>query len=354
MEDRPLRAEGGEIDSMAQIKRDIIVVGASAGGVQALQRLVGGFSADLPAAIFVVLHLWPGRESYLASILERSTALKVAEAQDGAPIEHGRIYVARTDFHLFVERERMLVLRGPQENRARPAINPLFRSAAMAYGRRVIGVLLTGMLDDGVAGLWAIKQCGGVAVVQSDAEFPQMPEAAIDNVAVDHHVPLTEIAPLVNRLVHEPVDAIDAVTTPEVVRTEHESAKMKTVGIDLDHVGKRTVFTCPECAGPLWELDEGELHYRCHVGHAYSGEILAAAQETNIEGSLWSAVRALKESAELDRRLAERSAEHGLADAATAHRKNAKEKVVQVEQLQHFLATRRTVVVPKLQKSRRD
>lgn len=322
---------------MADNGRNIIVVGTSAGGVAALRQLVGTLRADLPAAVCIVMHLWPETKSFLPEILQRATSLPVSEASHDAPLEHGRIYVAPTDRHLFVETDRLLVLRGPKENRTRPAINPLFRSAALAHGARVIGVILTGLLDDGAAGLWAVKRCGGVTIVQSDAEFPDMPEAARESTTVDHCVPLREIGPLLDRLAREPAGA-PASGGPGPIQLNDEKAKMEDSAIALDRIGRRSWFSCPECSGALWEVEEGRLHYRCHVGHAYSAEILHAAQEANIEQALWIALRALKESAALDERLALRSAEHNLPQAADAHRRNGAEKRMQAEQLQRFLA----------------
>lgn len=323
---------------MPEFTRDIVVIGASAGGVPALQQLVSGLPADLPASVFVVLHIWPGSESHLASILSRAGPLPAAHATNGEPIRRGKIYVAPSDLHLFVEQDRVLVLRGPKENRFRPAINPLFRSAAAAYRSRVIGVVLTGVLDDGAAGLWAIKQCGGITMVQSDPQFDQMPRAALDNVKVDHHVPLAEMPRLLNERTREKVSLNGERAIPEIIKVNNESAKMKTDGFFLDDVGRRTLFTCPECNGALWEVDEGQhLHFRCHVGHAYSEDVLGAAQNSTIESSLWSALRALKESAALDERLAERSRQHGLGAAAEAHKGNADQKFAQADQLQSFL-----------------
>lgn len=324
---------------MTHTGRDIIVVGASAGGVPALQQLLGSLPSDLPAAIFIVLHVWSETKTMLPAILKRVSRLPVHEAVDGDPIERSRIYVAPSDRHLFVERERMLVLRGPKENRARPAINPLFRSAALAYRQRVVGVILTGTLDDGAAGLWAVKRCGGVAVVQSDAQFPYMPKAAMDGVEVDHQLPLAEIGPLLVRLSREPAPISEPEPpVPEIVRMNDEGAKMKELTVNLDKVGRRSLFSCPECNGALWELDEGTLQYRCHVGHAYSADVLHAAQHANIEQSLWTALRALKESAALDDRLAQRAGESGLDVAAAAYRQNGEEKLLRAAQLQGFLS----------------
>jgi two-component system, chemotaxis family, protein-glutamate methylesterase/glutaminase len=322
---------------MTQHNRDIIVVGASAGGVQALQRLVAALPGNLSAAIFVVLHVWPGSQSYLPAILSRAGPLPVSEAVNGAPIERGTITVAAADMHLMVENERVIVVRGPRENRARPAINPLFRSAAMAYRERVIGVILTGTLDDGAAGLWAIKQCGGLAIVQSDAAFDEMPRSAVENVQVDHHVPLVEIPVLLRRLTQEAVGTFPSSAVPEVIKANDEVTRMKPSGFNLDNIAPRSLFTCPECNGALWELETGGLQYRCHVGHAYSANALKQEQYHTIEQSLWSAVRALKESAALDERLAERSRQHNLDKAEEQHRNNASEKLVHVAHLQAFL-----------------
>ena len=231
------------------------------------------------------------------------------------------------------------VVRGPRENRARPAINPLFRSAAAAFRNRAMGVILTGTLDDGAAGLWAIKQCGGVAIVQSDAVFDQMPRSAMEGVAVDFPVPLDEIAPLLSRLSRESVETSILPPVPEMVILHDEKAKMKLDGFEVDRVGKRSLFSCPECNGALWEIEEGGPQFRCHVGHAYSSGALHGAQNINIEQALWTALRALKESAALDGRLAERAAENQLDRAEERYRQSAHAKMEQIANLQHFLAT---------------
>jgi two-component system chemotaxis response regulator CheB len=327
---------------MAQINRDIIVIGASAGGVEALQCLVGGFTPKLPASIFVVQHLWPKGESHLAPILERAGLLPVVTASEDAPIERGKIYVAPPDQHMMLAEGKVVVARSPHENRARPAINPLFRSAAHVYRQRVIGVILTGTLDDGAAGLWAVKGCGGVSVVQSDAAFGDMPRAACENVEIDHSVPLLEIAPLLNRLASETIDAAPAAAVPPVVQLSDEGAKMKTTDFNVDKIGRRSVLTCPECHGALWELDEGVLEHRCHVGHAYSAETLIQAQNAATEQALWGALRALKESAALDRRLADRSAGQKLPEAADAYLRSASAKIEQAAHLQEFLVVLHT------------
>lgn len=192
--------------------RDVVVVGASAGGVEALRELVHGLPADLPASVLVVRHVPPESQSALPRILARSGPLPAAHALDGEELRPARIYVAPADFHMLVEDGRIRLVRGPRENLHRPAVDPLFRSAAAAYGRRVVGVVLTGALDDGTAGLATIKRCGGVAVVQdpADATFSSMPASALRNVRVDHSVPLAGIAPLLDRLVREPLPDVPA------------------------------------------------------------------------------------------------------------------------------------------------
>jgi two-component system chemotaxis response regulator CheB len=250
--------------------------------------------------------------------------------------------VAPTDMHLMLEQGRTVVVRGPRENRARPAVNPLFRSAALAYGARVIGVILTGTLDDGAAGLWAIKQCGGIAVVQSDPEFDEMPRSAVENVPVDYHVPLNDIPALLRQLTRDRAESRPGQLVPELIRINDDAAKMKRTAFDLDDVAPRSLFTCPECNGALWEIENGGLQYRCHVGHAYSAKALGQEQDGTIEQSLWTALRALKESAALDERLADRSRQHHLDMAEEQHRQNASMKMEHVARLQNFLAQLQT------------
>lgn len=318
---------------------NIIVIGASAGGVEALQQIVATLPPDLPAAVFVVLHLGTAATSSLPAILGRAGAWPVAHGVDGAEIEPGKVYIAPPDFHLLVGPGKIALSRGPRENRFRPAIDPLFRSAAIHYRNRVIGVILTGMLGDGAAGLWAIKEGGGTAVVQSDAKFDPMPTYARENVDVDHYVPLAEIPPLLGRLLLSPVASASANPIPTVIRMHHEKIEMKTTTkIDWDRVGKRSVFSCPDCNGMLWELSEGKhLQYACHVGHSFTGSILSESKNLSVEHSLWSAVRALKEAAALQEHLAERSAQNGRTAAAKVHRKNATQKHEEAKLVQSIL-----------------
>ncbi len=297
-------------------ERDIIVVGASAGGVETLTTLVRGLPPDLPAAVFVVLHFPAHTTSLLPAILSRAGALPARHAEDGEEIVNGRIYIAPPDRHLLVERGVVRVTSGPRENGHRPAVDPLFRSAARAYARRVVGVVLSGTLDDGTAGLQAIKTCDGVAVVQdpADALFSGMPLSAIENVAVDQVLPAAAIAPYLARLARDttpqdgPAPTRGTDLTGDVRLEEMDMAAPDMVVPDSDDkVGDPSPFGCPECGGVLRELREGELvRYRCRVGHAYGADSLLAAQSDGVEDALWSALRALEESESLARRLAAR------------------------------------------------
>jgi two-component system, chemotaxis family, protein-glutamate methylesterase/glutaminase len=325
---------------MAQTGRDIVVIGASAGGVTALQQIVSDLPAGFPAAVLVVLHTWPHARSYLPEVLSRAGRIPAVAAAHGVPIEPGRIFVAPSNHHLMVDDGRLFVSQGPRENRFRPAINPLFRSAAITYRERAIGVILTGMLDDGAAGMWAIKQCGGISVVQSDPQFDEMARAATQNAEIDHSVPLLQIAPLLDRLVRETPASPAESAIPEVLRINDEKAKMKATEMDLDRVGQRSVFTCPECNGALWELKEGsQLQFACHVGHSYTAQGLNAAQGLTIEQSLWSAIRALKENAAMHERLARQAIEHGLPLAAESYRRIADERNTEAAHLQGMLGS---------------
>lgn len=288
-------------------KRDIIVIGASAGGVETLRELVKTLPVGLPASIFIVLHISSRSPSLLASILNRARKLPVVTASDGDEIEHSKIYVAPSDRHLLVERDRVRVVRGPKENRHRPAIDPLFRSAASSFGSRVIGVVLSGTLDDGSAGLSSIKKCGGIAIVQdpNDALYPEMPLNALRTVEADYCLSLERISPILDQLVHEP--APESPRPPDHLRTEIGFAMMQNDMKDMDKLGTPSPFTCPACHGTLWEVREEELiRYRCHLGHAYSPESLLDEQSEVIENALDSAVRALREKAATSRRLADR------------------------------------------------
>ncbi len=302
-------------------KRDIIVIGASSGGIDALKALVAELPRDLKAAVFVALHVAPYSIGILPEILERAGHLPVSNATDMERIEQGRVYVAPPDRHLIVEPEGYVrVTRGPRENRFRPAVDPLFRSAAHAFGPRVVGVILTGWLDDGAAGLWAVKERGGAAVVQhpDDAYAPAMPLNAIKRVEVDHIIPLKDIAPLLVRLTEAPAGEEGGRPVSEEMKIEVKIAREdNALESGILKWGEPSVYACPECHGVLLQLKEGSnLRFRCHTGHAYSVASLLAEFTEKTEESLWSSIRAIEEGVILMRDLAKHFGEqHGDADA---------------------------------------
>jgi two-component system chemotaxis response regulator CheB len=262
-------------------------VGASAGGVEALQELVSTLPSDLRAAVFVVLHVAPRSRSHLPEILSRSGKLPAVHATEGMRIEQGRIYVAPPDHHLVVERDHVHLSLGPKENHQRPCINVTFRSAAVAHDGRVVGVVLSGQLDDGTAGLWDVKRQGGTAVVQNpeDAMFPSMPLSALREVEVDHTVRLAEMGPLLVRLTHE---------------------EKRTAGPNGSKAMEPTLsdVTCPDCRGTIWEVPKGSFkEFRCRVGHTFSSRSMLIEHFVAEEKALWQAIVALEEGAALAHRL---------------------------------------------------
>lgn len=311
-------------------RKDIIVIGTSSGGIQALKELVAGLPRDLRAAIFVVLHVAPYSLGILPEILQREGAMPAANANDWEQIEPGRIYVAPPDHHLLVEGSgHVRVTRGPRENRFRPAIDPLFRSAARAFGPRVVGVILTGWLDDGTAGLWAVKERGGTAVVQhpEDAFAPAMPLNAIKHVEVEHIVPLREIAPLLARLTETETSEEGERPVSEKMETEVKIAREdNALDSGVIKLGEPSLYACPECHGVLLQLVEGSnVRFRCHTGHAYSVDSLLAEFGDKTEESLWSAIRAIEEGVLLMRDLAKHFGEHHNGEDAEALIKKAEE-----------------------------
>jgi two-component system, chemotaxis family, protein-glutamate methylesterase/glutaminase len=255
---------------------DILVIGASAGGVQALQQLASGLRPDLPAAVMVAMHLRGDIRSGLAQVIDRSGPLPAVFARDYEKIEHGRIYLAPPDQHLLIYGDTLRLGRGPRENHARPAIDPMFRSAAVCCGPRTIGLVMTGYLNDGASGLHAIKRCGGVTVVQdpADAAIPEMPRNAMKRVEADHVASVAELPKLIEELVRLPESESSPV--PDDIQLEADIAISGHTGMKgMEILGERSVLACPDCHGVLWEIKDGDLtRYRCHIGHAYTDEAL--------------------------------------------------------------------------------
>lgn len=288
------------------IRHDIVVIGASAGGIEAITALVEQLPQQFAATLFIAIHFPATSISLLPQILNRYGVLSAAHPSSNTQIQPGRIYVAPPNFHLLLRPGHLVLSQGPKENGHRPAIDTLFRSAANSYGRRVIGVILSGALDDGTAGLWTIKAQGGLTIVQDPEEalFDSMPRSAIANVEVDYVLKAAEIGTQLIQLTNMPREESQPMT-------DHHHRERDLVAQDKaalergERPGNPSTLTCPDCGGVLWELRDGDMiRFRCHVGHAYSSDSLMAEQADDVERALWSAVRALEEKAALARRMA--------------------------------------------------
>ncbi|OBF66857.1 protein-glutamate methylesterase [Mycobacterium sp. 852002-51971_SCH5477799-a] len=292
--------------------RGVVAIGASAGGVEALSNVAAGLSPDVPYAYLMVLHVPAGAPSILARIIDRSGPLPAVAAEDGAALEPGRIYVGVPDRHLLVADHHVLLSQGPTENGHRPAINALFRSVALAFGPRAVGVLLSGVLDDGVLGLGAIRSRGGTTIGQSpeDALFPAMPTNAAEAGVVDRQSPAADVGAVLKELSHREIKDFD-MERDSGMELENRIAKMSRFATDFDteKLGAPSGYTCPDCNGSLVSISEG--NFRCQVGHAWTAEALLGARDAELEGALWIAVRSLQEKARLARDMAGK-AEAGL------------------------------------------
>ena len=304
-------------------RRDLVVVGASAGGVEALRVLLGNLPPGFPAALLVVLHVPPTGRSALPEILGRACPLPVRRAESGAALRLGTVTVAVPDHHLLVVGDRLLLSRGPRENGHRPAVDVLFRTAARAAGPRVVAVVLSGALDDGTAGMIAVHERGGVGVAQEpeDALYPSMPAHAIEVASADHVVPVAKMGAVLTDLVTEEITAV-APAASDLMDKEAALAEFDVAALnDDDRPGTPSGFGCPACHGALFTITEGGMErYRCRVGHAWSPEALAAEQSEALEGALWMALRGLEERAALSLRMGERAQDRGHVHTARSFR----------------------------------
>jgi two-component system chemotaxis response regulator CheB len=321
------------------LRRDIVVVGASSGGVPMLLDLAEQLPPRFPAAVLIVQHIG-AHPSVLPELLRDSGPNPAVHPVHGQMLEHGTLYVAPPDRHMLLDGNRIRLTHDAKENHARPAIDPLFRSAAIAHGPRVIGTLLSGRLDDGTAGLQAIKACGGLAVVQdpADALEPGMPRSAMDNVAVDHVVTQATLASTLHSLVQQTPGPSPGV--PPQLMWEHRLSICEGDAMEnLDAIGTPSKIVCPDCNGVLWELaDTQPQRYRCHTGHAYTAQTLVYTQSTRVDEALWSALRALEEREYLLRGMAHahRNREGGI-DEATSFESEAEHVARHARQLQEMV-----------------
>lgn len=329
----------------------IVLIGGSAGAVKALQLILPTLPHDFPAAVLIVTHVG-AYKSIVPDILGRFSAMPVLHAVDGEPIISGRVLVAPPDEHLTVVVEDGIalvrLLHGPKENHCRPAIDPLFRSAASAFQENAIGVILTGYLDDGTVGLQAIKSCGGLAIVQDpiEAEAVDMPASAIEHVNVDRVLRLTEIGPALVELIRRRVELGDTVHKNSIsglhdwIDIENRIAGMKSDMDDLEKIGKRSSLTCPECSGALWQIDRSRpLRYRCHTGHAFTARVLESLQRDAVEDAVWGAIRALHEQERLFRTLCERESEQHNTERASEYEAKATQAKARSETLREVIVS---------------
>jgi len=320
--------------------RNIIVIGTSAGGLQALDELIGQLPTDLPASLCLVQHM--AAENTGAALLHRlgkHKSFNCKLATDGELFKPGRVYIAPPDYHLLIKRNNLLVTKGARENRYRPAIDPLFRSAAVTHGPHVIGIILSGMLDDGTAGLAAIKKCGGITVVQDpkDAVYPEMPQAAIRSVNVDHCVSVSEMGRLLELLTHG--RPYKTMPIPQDVRTEAEIAERVLSDVaQVNTLGRQVPYNCPNCGGVLWQVGNRTVHiYRCHTGHSFTASALLTSQSEKIEETLWVSLRMLEERKNLlDTMMETVSGSH----AKASYQERARDTKVHIERIRAMLVTR--------------
>jgi two-component system, chemotaxis family, protein-glutamate methylesterase/glutaminase len=320
----------------------IVVIGGSAGSLDPLLYLFSKLTSDVDATYFVVQHISADAPQFLSQLIGRSGVLPAQVAVDGERFERGHVYVAPPDHHLMVHDGSTRLSHGPRENRTRPAIDPLFRSAAVEHGSHVIGVLLSGMLDDGSSGMVAIKRCGGTTIVQDprDAAFPDMPSSALAALDVDHCATIDQIPELITSVARsEPKPFLDV---PRDLQLEVDITARSTGTADReDMIGRRSTMSCPECGGPMWEMDhDHKPRYRCTVGHSYTGRNLLADQELAVERALWAAIRTLEERRRLLEQLTSDADARGHDRLAETYRSRRDEAIVHIDQIKSLLIGR--------------
>jgi len=287
-----------KIEKQKKISK-VVVIGTSAGGLDALTKLISQLQEDFPVPILVVQHIsGDATGNVLLDVLNKLSNIKCQHAKNGAILKAGCLYLAPSDHHLMIaENLKTLVTKGAQENRARPAIDPLFRSAAVAFGNGVIGILLTGYLDDGTAGMKVIKRIGGICIVQdpADAAYPDMPRNAMNHVKVDYCLPISEMGGLLYQLIPKKLGKRKPIPKDILIEAKIAERILSDLG-SVNALGEQVPFNCPGCGGVLWEIDnDSDLRFRCHTGHAYTSATLLAEQTKKIEETMWTALRMFEE-----------------------------------------------------------
>lgn len=325
---------------MSRQPKYIVVIGASAGGLNALSEMVQHLEKGLDTAYCIVLHL--SRKAigdFVVHTLSKVTTLPCSLATDGESVEKDHIYVARPNQHMLLKDNKFLLGAGPEENRWRPSIDVLFRSAAVAYSSHAIGVILSGLLDDGTSGMWAIKRSGGTCMVQdpNQAEYPDMPLSVINNMEVDHVATLDEIGPLIANIVKQIKEGKTAVP-PEVI-AESKIAETTAVGIDaIERLADTSVFACPDCGGNLWAMKDDVIkRYRCHIGHAYTEKDLVVKQAETASSTLWVALRMMEERKHLLKKMEVDHAKKGYKSLSANHTEKHDEMGRHIDKLKEIL-----------------
>lgn len=320
----------------------VVVIGTSAGGLKALKELISQLPKNFPVPVLVVRHISPDATgNVLLDELNKLDTVKCKHAESGKDLKAGYLYLAPSDHHLLIGGDmKMLVTKGAHENRSRPAIDPLFRSAAVSFGSGVIGILLTGYLDDGTAGMKVIKRCGGTCIVQDpeEAEYPAMPRNAMNNVKVDYCLPISEMGVLLKKLVLQKLPKHK--TIPEDVITEAKIAERVLSDLSsVDKLGDQVPFNCPGCGGVLWKVKkDSSLRFRCHTGHAYTAAALLAEQTEKIEETMWSALRMFEERKNLLTEMAQEK--KGISSESALERAEMSE--VHIQRIRAILNTAET------------
>jgi two-component system chemotaxis response regulator CheB len=317
----------------------IVVIGTSAGGIRALEELVMQLTPDMDAAFFVVLHLSrKGIGNYLFRRLNESSKLMCKVAEHGEPLKRGIIYIAPPDEHMLVTDDKIILGRGAPENRWRPSINNLFRSAAASYNSRVIGIILTGLLDDGTSGMASVKRSGGITIVQdpNEADHPDMPLSVLENVPVDYTESLSKIGTLLSEIIAGPEPA--EVEVPQDIRLETAIDQRVSTRIDNIAQYEKSDINCPDCGGGLHIIQKDTpAHYRCHVGHSYTERELLIRISEVMESTFWTSLRMMEERRTMLHKLAKKDQERGYSSSASRHLDKAKEMEVHIENLKQIL-----------------
>jgi two-component system, chemotaxis family, protein-glutamate methylesterase/glutaminase len=318
----------------------IVVIGTSAGGLNALSELVSQLRPGMGASYFVVMHLSrKGVGEFLVHRLKQATSLPCEIATDGEPIRPDRIYLAPPNHHLLVTKDSVLIGSGPPENRWRPSIDVLFRSAAAAHNGHTVGIVLTGLLDDGTSGMISIKKSGGTCIVQdpNQAEYPDMPLAVLNATEVDHCVSLSEMGAVLQEICGR--SRVDRVPVPDDIIAEAQIARRMATGIDkVQPLGEHSVYACPDCGGGLWHITEDNFNrYRCHIGHSYSEKDLVIKQVEMVESTLWVALRMMEERKRLLLKLQNESTTRGFMKMSEGHKQAGEEMEHHINQLKELL-----------------